>query len=197
MVLFLTFWFAYAIIYVGVDGISGLSQLTVGKRLRLSHDWRLILSGVFLILLFVQHLRTCPRYWTEVDFESHDPKRALMLRGYLGPAGALLGSPRVTAKIVTDLLMTGPRLMTTAWGLVLESRLVSRLDEAGCGQLLLILASRPTATPYDELTEAGWEAWFKQMRLIDGVVFLEKGISVNSDLKLELIEIMSGDRHEP
>jgi hypothetical protein len=192
VVLFITFWFTYAIIYVGVDGLSAAWQIVGGAKLKLSHEWRLVCSGLFLVLLFIQHLRTCPHYWTEVDFGELDPARALALRRLGGPAGALLASPRASAKLISDLLLSGPRLITNAWGLVVESRRLSRMDESGCAQLLLILASRHTATPYEELKAAGWEAWFNQMRLINGVVFLEKGLSVSSELKMELLQITQG-----
>ncbi len=194
VVLSITFWFTYVIIYVGMNGISAVSQLTVGTRLKLSHEWRLVCSGLFL--LFIQHLRTCRHYWSEVDFEGFDPRRAILFRGYFGPAGAFLASPRASAKIISDFLMSGPRLVTYACEIMVKSWRLWKLDETTCAQLLLILASRATATPYQELKEAGWEEWFSQMRLIDGVVFLEKGISVSAELRRELITVAKESANE-
>src|SRR5436190_627892 len=63
VVLFFTFWFTYAIIWFGFRGVSALSTLTFSKRLYLTHEWRLIASGIFIVLLFLQHFRTHPSYW--------------------------------------------------------------------------------------------------------------------------------------
>jgi hypothetical protein len=41
--------------------------------------------------------------------------------------------------------------------------------------------------PYEELREAGWEPWFEQLRRMEGVIFLEKGLSLSDELRAQLI----------
>jgi hypothetical protein len=48
------------------------------------------------------------------------------------------------------------------------------------------------AVTYEELREAGWEAWFGQLRGIEGVVFLEKGLSLTAELRKELVGLEPG-----
>ena len=188
VILFLTFWFTYAIIWFCVPGISAVTELAFSKKLRLAHEWRLLLSGLFLLLLFIQHLRTCPWHWGNYpQDENYD--RAWALGRAFGPAGALLSAPGASANMIADILMSGPRLTTGAWKLWRESRRLHFLDEAGCAQLLGFLASRPSAVPYEDLHQAGWEEWFGHLRCVEGVIFLEKGITLSSELRQELQQL--------
>jgi hypothetical protein len=63
---------------------------------------------------------------------------------------------------------------------------LQRIDENGCGELLAFLHSRPDAVPYEELKSAGWEPWFGQLRYIEGVQFLQKGLVLSTELRNEL-----------
>ncbi len=186
-VLFLTFWFVYAVIWFCFPGVSAISQLAFSKKLKLAHEWRLILSGVFIVLLFIQHFRTSQWHWGE--YEEVDPYRAWALGRAFGPFGALLSAPGASANIIADILLSGPRLITGSWNLWRESRRFGAMDEDCCSQLLVILASRHSAVPFEELREAGWEEWFGQMRCIDGVIFLEKGISLSPELRREFLKL--------
>lgn len=193
VVLFLTFWFTYAVIWFGMRGISALSQLAFSERLHLSHHWRLILSGVFLLLLFIQHFRTSPWHWG--DYPERDYAAAPGLQagaGLTGAFGFMLAHPGASANMIADILLSGPRLISGTWNLWRESRRLAALDVEGCGQLLSFLLSRPTAVPYEELRAAGWEDWFGQLRSIGGVIFLEKGISLSSELRQELLQLQTG-----
>ena len=190
LVLFLTFWFAYAVIWICVPGVSAVSELAFSKKLKLVHEWRLILSGIFLLLLFIQHLRTNPSYWG--NYPESDYVSSPALQFHAGVTGAfvfLLAHPGASANMIADILLSGPRLTCGSWKLWRESRLFGALDEEGCSQLLTIVASRHSAVPYDELREAGWEEWFGQLRCIDGVIFLDKGISFSPELRRELLNL--------
>ena len=187
IVLLLTFWFTYAIIWFGWLGVSALSDLVLGKRLHLTHEWRLVLCGVFLLLLFVQHFRTDPSHWGDYPKRDYVAAPVLQMRaGVLGGLGFMLAYPGASANMVADILLAGPRLVTGAWSLWRESRRLARLDAEGCAPLVAFLASRPAAVPYEELREAGWESWFVQLRCIEGVVFLEKGLGLSGELRQEL-----------
>lgn len=190
LILFFTFWFTYAIIWFCVPGISAVTELAFSKKLRLAHEWRLISSGVFLLLLFVQHLRTSPWHWgdyAEADYVAAPGLQAVT--GVTGSLASILAHPGASANMIADILLSGPRLVTGSWKLWRESRLFGALDEDGCAQLLCFLASLPGAVPYHELRTAGWEKWFGQLRCVEGVIFLEKGITLSSELRQELQQL--------
>lgn len=185
VVLFLTFWFTYAIIWFGFHGVSAVSSLTFSKKLHLAHEWRLVASGAFLVLLFLQHLRTSPWHWG--NYPARDDYSYIAGHA-LGP-WALLRYPGASANMIVDILLSGPRLVTGAWTLARESGRLKELDVEGCSLLLTFLASRPLAVPYEELREAGWEDWFVELRNIEGVVFLEKGLNLSTELRHELASL--------
>lgn len=192
VVLVFTFWFTYAIVWFGFQGVSALSSLIFSKRLHLTHEWRLIASGIFIVLLFIQHLRTHPSYWGEYPKQDYVASPVLQYQaGVLGSLGFMLAYPGASANMVADILLSGPRLVTGAWSLARESSRMKQLDVEGCSQLLTFLASRSNAVPYAELCEAGWEDWFSQLRSIEGVVFLEKGLSLTAELRRELAGLKS------
>ena len=185
VVVFLTFWFTYAVVWIIFEGVSAFSSLTLGRNVRLTHEWRLAMSAVFVGLLFLQHIRTSPWHWGEY------PKRndySLVAGHVLGP-WALLRYPGASANMIADILLSGPRLVFGFWSLVQEANRLRRLDVQRCGQLLTFLASRPTAVAYEELHAAGWESWFAQLRCIEGVVFLEKGLTLTAELRNELARL--------
>jgi hypothetical protein len=189
VVLFLTFWFTYAVIWIAWPGVSALSDLALGKKLHLSHGIRLVCSGVFIVLLFIQNLRTSPWHWG--DYPHQDYSFALAGHhhpGVMSPLVLLL-HPGASANMIADILLSGPRLVTGGWNMVMEGLRLRRMDETGCAELLAFLAGRITAVPYDELRSAGWEEWFPHLRCIEGVVFLEKGLSLSSELRHELVTL--------
>jgi hypothetical protein len=184
-VLFFTFWFTYAIVWFGFQGVSAVSSLASGKRLQLSHEWRLGISAGFLGLLFLQHLRTSPWHWGNYpvrDDYSPGAGRAL------GP-WALLRYPGASANMIADILLSGPRLVTGAGKMMRQANRLRRLDVDGCSQLIAFLASRPGAVPFDELREAGWEDWFDQLRCVEGIVFLQKGLGLTAEFRKELASL--------
>jgi len=187
VVLFLTFWFTYAIIWFGCYGVSAASELVSGKRVRLSHEARLICSGIFLVLLFVQHFRTNPSHWG--DYPRRDYAAVPGLPMHARTTGSLLwmlAYPGASANMVADLLLSGPRLVVGSWRLAGEISLIKKIDAASCANLLGFLLQRGRAVPYEELREAGWEPWFEQLRRMEGVIFLEKGLSLSDELRAEL-----------
>lgn len=190
VVLFLTFWFTYAIVWTGFQGVAAFASLVFSKKLHLAHGGRLAVSAVFLVLLFVQHFRTNPWYWGDYPKADYVAAPGLQTHaGVMGALGFMLAYPGASANMIADILLSGPRLVSGAWTLGRESRKLTKLDVEGCSQLLTFLASRPLAVPYAELREAGWEDWLPQLRSIDGVVFLEKGLNLTADLRTELANL--------
>jgi hypothetical protein len=185
VVLFLTFWFTYAIVWFGFHGVAALGSLFANQKPHLTHQWRLVISGVFLILLFIQHLRTSPWHWGNY---SRDDNYSFFEGHVLGP-GALLRHPGASANMIADILLSGPRLVTGSWALWRGATRLQALDAEVCSQLLAFLLSRPEVVPYDELREAGWEEWLGPLRGLDGLVFLERGLKLSSELRQELLNL--------
>ncbi|HMP84574.1 MAG TPA: hypothetical protein PKA41_17910 [Verrucomicrobiota bacterium] len=186
-VLFLTFWFTYAILWIAWPGVSAVSELIFSKKLHMSHEVRLVCSGVFIILLFIQHVRTCPWHWGDYSKVNAVPPGLAMHTGVTGSFAILLANPQASANIIADILLSGPRLVTGSWKLWRTGMNLKRLDITGCAALIGFLATKVNATPYEELRAAGWEEWLDHLRLLEGVVFLEKGIKLSDDLKRELL----------
>jgi hypothetical protein len=117
VVLFFTFWFTYAIVWFGFQGVSAISSLMFSKKLHLTHEWRLIISGIFILLLFIQHVRTSPWHWG--NYPQRDDY-SFIAGHVLGP-WALLRYPGASANMIADILLSGPRLVTGTWTLIRES----------------------------------------------------------------------------
>src|SRR6266478_6400772 len=115
VLLFLTFWLVYAIIWVITSGFSAASELLVSKPVFLSHGWRLTLSGVFIVLLFIGNARTSREYLGSYPRDDY-PVSPAALGGSLAVVW-LLSHSEATSKMICDLLYTGPRLVVGAWNL--------------------------------------------------------------------------------
>jgi hypothetical protein len=187
LVLFFTFWFTYAVIWFGAYGASAISELLINKKFQVSHEVRLLCSGIFVVLLFVQHFRTDPHHWGEYPERDYASAPVLQAQaGMMGGMGFMLAYPGASANMVADILLVGPRLV--AGGVVLMKRgfQIKNLDEEGCAELLAFLHSQIKAAPYEELKGAGWEQWFQQLGCIEGVQFLQGGIILSGELRNEL-----------
>ena len=189
LILFLTFWFTYAILWIGMQGVSAFSELVFSHRLRLSHETRLIGAGLFLVLLFIGNARTSREYLG--TYPKEDYPATLGLGGdLLSSLGILLAHPEAASKMSSDLLYTGPRLVTGSWGLFRRAGRMRRVDAEGCGAVLNLLATCPGSVSHEALAEAfpdrDLAALTRQLRDLEWVVPLEKGLSLTHDLRNEL-----------
>lgn len=183
-ILLLTFWFTYAVIWICIPGVSAVSELAFSKKIRLAHEWRLLLSGIFLLLLFIQHFRTSPWHWGDYPRDKYS-----VLEGpALGP-WALVRHPGASANMIADLLLSGPRLISGARNLWREAQSLRALDVEVSTQLLAFLLQRNELVSYRELEQAGWGEWLNSLRSLDGLVFLEKGLKVSAELRAELTNL--------
>jgi hypothetical protein len=114
VVLFITFWFTYAIIWFGMLGISAASELLFDQRLALSHVWRLALSSIFIVLLFFGNARTSRDYLSDYARRDYHGQALGAMAGLSGALACLLAYPGTSAKMISDLLFTGPRLVIFA-----------------------------------------------------------------------------------
>lgn len=187
VIVFLTFWLSYGIIWFGWFGISAAYEIIFNKRLAApSHELRLLCSGIFIVLLFVQHFRTNPSYWGNYPKENYASPRALPFIAAFGEMGLLLAYPGASANMIVDILLTGPRLVCGTYGLMRRGFRMKNLDEGNCASLLSVLLSRTHVVTYDELKETGWESYLDQLHCIDGLEFLQKGLFLSEELRSEL-----------
>ncbi len=203
----LTFWLGYAVMWILGQALSAMTELAVGRKLPWPHGLRMLGAAAFLILLFARHLKTSP--WDRGNYA--DPEVA-PAGGFDGLGGALameggglvslvqlLRYPEASSRMILEILETGPRLLTGARGLFRQADALRRMDPAGCSWVLTFLSGRTGAVPREELIaawpHADWPRLWAQLRLIDGLVFLEKGISLTEELRDELRPLFAGGRN--
>lgn len=206
VVVFLTFWLAYAMMWLVGEVLSSVTQLVVSKKVPWPHWLRMVGAAGFIVLLFRQHLRASP--WGCGSYADADarPSAGFNQQGgpialYGGPflsLGQLLRYPTASSRMVVELLETGPRLFTGARALFRQADAIRRMDTTGCAWVLTALSGRTGSVPRDELIaawpDADWPRLWAQLRLIDGLVFLEKGISLTEDLRNELQPLFGSGR---
>jgi hypothetical protein len=190
IVLFITFWVTYGVIYVAADGFSAVSNLLANFKFQIVHSVRLIFSGVFVLALFLQYLRTNPEYWREYPTDEKD--FGLLMKETLGDYRVLspiLSHPKTVSKGVADVLLTGPRLVFGSWGRIKQAQQLKGMDETICAEALALIYSRPDAVPYEELCSKGWGRSLAALKTWDGVYFLEAGLLLSDELRTEFTNL--------
>ena len=193
LLLFLTFWFSYAVITLVFPVVEAIPQLVSGTRWKVGHAARLVVAGAFLGLLCYSYFRS--DRWKRWDTGSlEDPPSALgqvLWRfGGASRAGLLLAHPELSARLIVELLYIGPQVLVAGWNLLRESGETRRADAAAGARVLSTLLTHPRRVGYEEL-ESLYPAGelnraFLALRLVPGVVFLELGVTVSSELRQEL-----------
>jgi len=148
VLLFLTFWFVYAIIWFGMFGVSAASELLASKRVSLPHAWRLGLSAAFIALLFIGNARTSREYLSAYPKDNYRPSPAVF-GGSLALIW-LLGHSEASSKMISDLLFTGPRCVMAGLDLGSKFMRLNNLDLGACSQVLSRLAEGQASISKDE-----------------------------------------------
>ena len=197
VVMFVTFWLAYAVVWISGEAASAIVQIAGGQRFRIPHDWRLIGAGV-MVLLFVDHLRTSP--WERGNYGDWGSQPAFMgAVAYQAGAGAslacLLRYPQASSRMIVEILETGPRCLTGAVAMFHRTTANLQGDVGGCASALAILMASPGAVPAEILAgylPSGheWRNVELQVKLIEGVVFVSRGLSLTDELRSELNQHM-------
>jgi hypothetical protein len=123
--------------------------------------------------------------------------KLVTIPGYGSNVNPLAPNSIITAlKIVADVLFCGPRV--TVWSFRQVGRVfrLLSLDVAGCAAVLTILHDAGQRMSYHDISESieglNPVRVFNQLRLLDGVLFLQSdppGLSIGTNLKKELDKI--------
>jgi hypothetical protein len=187
---FLTFWFGYVLVYVGSRGVSAVAELALNQRLRLAHDWRLAGAALFVLLLFVGHARTSREELGDYPKRAYSVPPVLTFRaGLVGSLLLLLAHPGASSRMLADIFFSGPRLLAGAWGLLANAFRFGALDLRPCAAVLALLSTRGQAASFEELESLGLRAAVEQLRGVEGVVFLRKGVTLTSEFRHELLAL--------
>lgn len=189
VVVFLTFWFTYAILYVCAIGANALLDLVLSKRIEISHVMRLWLSGGVMALLFFTHWRMDEHYWGESTGEDCSPH--LPGSGTTGALVQMAAHPRTSARMIVDILLTGPRLLASTRGFWIRAKRLRELDAGRASSLFALLWGRGHAMTWEELEAQGLTETARNLEGISGIVYLQKGVSLTDELRTELTEALA------
>ena len=145
-------------------------------------------TGAFLALLFVRMARS--KWWERGDI----PAGVWSIYSSRENPASASATAVGMARIVTDILSWGPRIVSSSWRTFGKSLRWRRLNIESCAQVLEILAQSDRAVPRQELagqlsSAVHWPDVEQQLRDIEGVLFLERGLTLNQELRLELNQL--------
>src|SRR5262249_47479812 len=123
-----TFWLVYGGIVFGMVGVSALAELLSGKKLQLAHEWRMALAAGFLVLLFINTVRTRGAPPEPLEDDEFQWRRSSFFRAS-GLQGELfvISHPLATARALIYWLGFGPMCIVGSWRLYLRARHVSKV----------------------------------------------------------------------
>jgi hypothetical protein len=195
VILTITFFLAYAVIWFGMFGVSAFSELVFNKHLHLSSHCILIICTFVLVLLFVENFRVGKDYLSSYVLQNP----VVPVGGLGGALVSLLANPDATGKIVSDLLFIGPRVTTYS---VLTFRRAVRLMKINVQaastalKILLGRTHRISITELSKLLQGGDPmAVLFQLQEIDCVLFLSKepaGVILTEEIRQELNSLVGG-----
>lgn len=167
-------------------------------RFHLDACWWFAFSG--LVLLFIANKVTDREQLTEYEVESMDggPVRTFYLP-HIGIVSNLnpfsSANAQAFVKILADLVLTGPRLVTVAWQTFKRSGRLRQADVSTLAHVFTLLLSAgkrvSLAEILPQLGHCDPSQVFRQLAEIEGVVFLNSpppGISLTADLRQEFFD---------
>lgn len=193
LVLFLTFWLAYAVSFMVAKVFAAIPALLFDVRWKLGHTGRLWAAAGFMVVLIVSFLRSDRRFPTSYgDFEGDPINLGLALSRHDGTSRASLAlmlHPGTSARMIVDLLNIGPRLVWGGFALLRESAGSRSADTVAAARLAWTLVTSPGRVTYEALgsiyDRRELNAAFRALKAIPGVVFLEQGVTLTQELRAE------------
>ncbi|RMD83143.1 MAG: hypothetical protein D6820_02700 [Lentisphaerae bacterium] len=194
-VLYITYWTAYACIYIGFNWVIPHSPSV--------RSW---VSVVFLVLLFIGNARTSREYLTEYSFSTGTATDKIVYI-WVSSIGRVSNinplapdSMHSFVKMITDVLYTGPRVVVFGITKLGKAYHLATLDVTGCAAVIRILLEAGRKVPFVEISEKlpslNLSKVFNDLRYVDGVIFLSTeppGLALGSTLKDELRDVISAD----
>lgn len=192
LTLFFTFWFSYAVIWMVLEALLSIPELFAGVHWKVGHRGRLGMTAVFLVLLFVSYLKSDRWQRQDLSAFSDGPSPAGQTLGRFSGsrAGLLLAYPGTSSRMIADLLYIGPQLLVTGWNLLRHGGQARAAEIPTTAWVLWTLLNHPGRVAYGELSslyaDGDLQGAYDSLRRIEGVVFLELGITLTSELRAEL-----------
>jgi hypothetical protein len=197
VVLIITFFFSYAVVWFGMLGISAFSELVFAKALHLSSNCIFIICSLFLILLFIENFRTSREYLNSYVLQNPVSPGTIVIAGLGGALIALLANPDASGKIISDMLFVGPRITTYSVLALRRAFRLIRTDLETASETLMILVRRLHRTSVNELSKLLFgrdpmKVLF-QLQEIGCVLFLSKepaGVILTEEIREELNRLL-------
>ena len=187
-VTFLTFWLTYVLLYVAETGVDAALGLFLSKHIEITHSTRCWMAMAFMILLFVTWLRTDPHYCGESTDENCSP--FLPGSGTTAALVQMAAHPKTSARMIVDLLLTGPRLIGATREYASRGRRFREANLEHACALFHLLWARNGAVAWEELDVQGLSDTARHLTGFSGLVYLNKGPSLTSDLREELTAVV-------
>jgi hypothetical protein len=185
-VLSVTFYITFFVLLWGSSHVFALFEL-VGWKAPAVYSLRhlfLIASLLFVALLFIGNATASLEYLGRIPRVSWSSR--------LGPQ-----TFDAAAKLITDLLFTGPRLVVGVLKLFQRAGRLSKFDARSGAGILALLASKDSRVSFreicDQISGINPTRDFPQLRDVEGVLFLTKdptGLGLTADFRAELRAVM-------
>jgi len=197
VVLAITFFVSYAIVWFGFNyGVSAVSDLVFGKSLHLSSSRITIVCSLFLILLFIENIRTSREYLDSYSLKQPVSPSLTVMAGVTGALITLLANSDASGKIIADLLFSGPRLIIYSVSALHRALRFLQINVQGCSKALMVLFGKTSRISLNELAVSlqGFNPVniLFQLQEIEGILFIAKdptGITLTEDLRSERAEL--------
>jgi hypothetical protein len=108
----------------------------------------------------------------------------------------MLAYPEASSKMISSLLLTGPRLLSGAWGALGQTLRLMQLDVPACAVVIRLMVARGGRLDYEEISALALHNRLRGLDFIEGVVFLEGGVSLTEELRAVLLDLGAREDRE-
>jgi hypothetical protein len=192
----LAFFITFGVVYVAI--IMGFAWIVP-----MDDSTRLWISGLILVVLVVGNATTDRRYLESysVTTGTRQQKPVTLLIPGVGLGSTVNpfapDSAHSFIKILTGILLIGPRLLTAGVRMLSDAVRLVLIDADSCAPVLSLLLANDERVPIEEVQQSLRDpeclaAVLGQLRLIDGVLFLSSepaGLALMSELRGELRKV--------
>lgn len=204
VLLILTFWLAYFVAEIALSGLFSAVELVSGAKWKLADGWFLMISGVFVVLLFVQYWRMDPWSWGRYAPKENDtgtPMQREFEEKVRRVADAIAPNSQaptyadcvkqsgMASKAIADVLVIGPRLLLGTFRCFREIRQINSLEVDQCAPALAFIYERAGTVTYEEFCQGSRGEQLKPLKQIEGISFTPVKIWLSDELMAELKDL--------